>query len=114
MIRKGLQIINILALVLSGFAYSWVYTEHTDLAPTENKQLYTKKLQEINTFNNMDTIKSSYIEYINASKKNINVHNYQSEKIINALLAVIILLGISFIFIIILSEQYIKMTNENN
>lgn len=110
MIRKGLQIINILTLLLSGLAYSWMYSEHTDLTSTKDEQLYKQQVQEINDTNNIDTIKKSYIEYVNNSKNTIRVHMYSAEKYINALLGVIILLGLNFIFLIILNEQYKKET----
>ena len=114
MIRKGLQIINILALVLSGLAFSWVYSEHTDVAATKNEQLYTQKLQEVNNINKIDSLKSSYIEYINTSKKAINVHNYKAEKTINILISILILLGLNFIFLTILNEQLKNHENKDN
>lgn len=110
MIRKGLQIINIIALLLSGLAFSWMYSEHTDLAPTKNEQLYTQKIQEINNATKIDAIKSSYIAHVNNSKNNTRIHNYNAEKYVNALLGLLILLGINFILLIILNEQHKKET----
>ena len=114
MIRKGLQIINILALILSGLAFSWVYSEHTDVAETKNEQLYTQKLQEVNNINKIDSLKSSYIEYINTSKKAINVHNYQAEKIITILISILVLLGLNFVFLTIFNEQLKNTANKEN
>ena len=108
MIRKGLQIINIIALLLSGLAFSWMYTEHTDITPGQNEQLYQKKIQEINGFTSTDVLKSSYIEYVNSSKNDKRIHNYAAEKYVNALLAIIVLLGLNFVFLIILNEQLKK------
>ena len=110
MIHKGLLIINILALILCGLAFSWVYSEHTDIASTKNEHLYKQKLQEINKTNNINAIKISYIEYINSNNKNLKIHNYKAEKIITVLLIVLILLGINFIFLTILNEKNKKIT----
>lgn len=114
MIRKGLQIINIIALLLSGLAFSWMYSEHTDLAPTKSEQLYKQKIQEINNATKIDAIKNSYIEYVNNSKNNTRIHNYNAEKYVNALLGLLILLGINFIFLIILNEQHKNSGKEAN
>lgn len=105
MIHKGLLITNILAIILCGLVFSWVYTEHTDIASTNNGHLYKQKLQEINKTNNVDTIKNSYIEYINSSSKNLKIHNYKAEKTITMLLIVLALLGINFILLTILNEK---------
>lgn len=110
MIRKGLQIINIIALLLSGLAFSWMYSEHTDLEPNKTEQLYQGKLQEINSFTTVDTIKSSYIAYVNSSNNDKRIHNYSADKYTNALLAILVLLGLNFIFLIILNEQLKKET----
>lgn len=112
MIRKGLQIINIIALVLSGLAFSWMYTEHTDIVPTKNEQLYQEKIQEINKFTKVDDIKKSYIEYVNSSKNNKRIHDYSAEKYVNALLTIIVLLGLNFVFLIILNEQLKKESSQ--
>ncbi|MDH5601090.1 MAG: hypothetical protein OEY78_07270 [Gammaproteobacteria bacterium] len=112
MIRKGLQIINIIALLISGLAFSWMYTEHTDIAPKQNEQLYNKKIQEINKFTNIDDLKKSYIEQVNSSKNDKRIHNYNAEKYVNALLTVIVLLGLNFVFLIILNEQLKKETSQ--
>lgn len=108
MIRKGLQIINIIALLLSGLAFSWMHTEHTDLTPAKNEQLHQEKIQQINSLATLDAAKSSYIEYVNSSKNDQRVHNYSAEKYTNALLAILVLLGLNFIFLIILNEQLKK------
>jgi len=108
MIRKGLQIINIIALLLSGLAFSWMYTEHTDIAPSKNEQLYQEKIQKINSLTTLDAAKSSYIEYVNSSKNDKRIHNYSAEKYTNALLAILVLLGLNFVFLIILNEQLKK------
>lgn len=105
MIQKGLLIINILALILSGLAFSWVYSEHTEIAPTKNEQLYKQKLQEINKTNNIDAIKDSYVEYINSNNKILKLHNYKAEQTVTTLLIVLILLGINFVLLTILNEK---------
>ena len=110
MIHKGLLIINILALMLSSLAFSWVYTEHTDIASTKNEHLYKQKLEEINETNNANAIKNSYIEYINSNNKNLKIHNYKAEKTITMLLIVLILLGINFVFLTILNEKNKNIT----
>lgn len=111
MIQKGLQIINILALILSGLAFSWVYTEHTDLTPTQNQQLYQKKTEEINKVINNESLKKSYIEYVNTSRNEIKIHNYKAEKIINLLLSLLVILGINFVLLIILNEKQKKLAS---
>ena len=110
MIIRGLLIINILALILSGFAFSWAYTEHTDIASVKNEHLYKQKLQEINETNNANAIKNSYIEYFNNNNKNLKIHNYKADKIITMLLIVLILLGINFVFLNILNENNKNIT----
>ena len=109
MIRKGLLIINVFALILSSLAYSWMYSEHTELAATNHESFYEQKLQEIYTLSTIDSIKGSYVKYLNDNKNSKRIHNYSSEKYINALLGVIILLGLNFIFLTILNEQYKKI-----
>ncbi|MCW8900045.1 MAG: hypothetical protein OQK75_06800 [Gammaproteobacteria bacterium] len=112
MIRKGLLLINVLALILSGLTYSWMYSEHSELTATKSENFYETKLQEINTLSTVDSIKDSYIQYLNENKNSIRIHNYASEKYINALLAVIILLGLNFVFLTILNEQSKKIVKD--
>ena len=105
MVRKGLQIINVIALILSGLTYSWMYTEHSDMGTTQNEQVYQQKIMEINQIASTDDLKKSYIDYVNSSKNDKRVHNYSAEKYTTSLLVIIALLGLNFVFLIILNEQ---------